>query len=44
MPFLIGGATAVTTLLCIACGQINAGFDALGVLIAAAVLMTLHTE
>ena len=42
MPFLIGAATAATTLLSIACGQISAGFESLGVLLAAAVLMTWH--
>ena len=40
MPFLIGAATAATTLLSMALGQIDAGFEALGVLIAACVLMT----
>ena len=40
MPFLIGAATAATTLLSMACGQISAGFEAFGVLLAAAVLMT----
>jgi hypothetical protein len=40
MPFLIGAATAATTLLSMACGQISAGFGSLGVLLAAAVLMT----
>jgi hypothetical protein len=40
MPFLIGAATAATTLLSMVCGQISAGFGSLGVLLAAAVLMT----
>jgi hypothetical protein len=40
MPFLIGAATAATTLLSIAFGQIAVGFEPLGVLLAAAVLMT----
>jgi hypothetical protein len=44
MPMLIGAATAATTLLSMACGQINTGFEALGVLLAAAVLMTLREE
>ncbi len=44
MPFLIGAATASTTLLSMAFGQINAGFEAFGVLIAAALLMTLRPE
>jgi len=40
MPFLIGAATAATTLLSISFGQISAGFESLGVLLAAAVLMS----
>jgi hypothetical protein len=40
MPFWIGAATAATTLLSLAFGQISAGLEALGVLLAAAVLMT----
>jgi len=40
MPFLIGAATVATTLLSMAFGQISAGFESLGVLLAAAVLMT----
>jgi hypothetical protein len=44
MPFLIGTATVVTTLLSMAFGQISAGLEALGVLLAAAVLMTLGEE
>ena len=40
MPFLIGATTAATTLLSMAFGQISAGFEACGVLLAAAVLMT----
>ena len=39
MPFLIGAATAATTLLSMALGQIDAGFAACGVLLAAVVLM-----
>ncbi|MGH7045613.1 MAG: hypothetical protein ACREE2_04395 [Stellaceae bacterium] len=42
MPFLIGAATAATTLLCMIFGQIDTGFAAGGVLLAAIVLMTLR--
>ncbi|MFZ3238702.1 MAG: hypothetical protein WA417_17695 [Stellaceae bacterium] len=44
MPFLIGAATVATTLLSMAFGQIETGFAAGGVLLAAAVLMTLREE
>ena len=44
MLMLIGAATAATTLLSMALGQITNGFEALGVLLAAAVLMTLRQE
>ena len=44
MLTLIGAATAAMTLLSMALGQINNGFEALGVLLAAAVLMTLRQE
>lgn len=44
MPFLIGGAIAVTTLMSMALGQIHTGFEAVGVLLAAGVLMTLREE
>jgi hypothetical protein len=44
MPFLIGAATAATTLLSMAFGQIDAGFAAFGVLLAAIVLMPLREE
>jgi hypothetical protein len=44
MPFLIGAATAATTLLSMAFGQIDTGFAAFGVLLAAIVLMTLREE
>ena len=44
MPLLIGAATAATTLLSMALGQISTGFEALGVLLAAAVLMTVRQE
>lgn len=42
MPFLIGAATAATTLLSMALGQIETGFAAYGVILAAIVLMTLR--
>jgi hypothetical protein len=44
MPMLIGAATAASTLMSMALGQINSGFEALGVLLAAVVLMTLRQE
>lgn len=44
MPFLIGAATAATTLLSMALGQIDVGLAASGVLLAAIVLMTLREE
>ena len=44
MPLLIGAATAATTLLSMALGQISTGFEAFGVLLAAIVLMTLREE
>ena len=44
MPLLIGSATLAATLLSMAFGQINAGFEAFGVLLAAVVLMTLREE
>jgi hypothetical protein len=44
MPLLIGSATVAATLLSMAFGQINAGFEAFGVLLAAVVLMTLRAE
>jgi hypothetical protein len=44
MPLLIGAATAATTLLSMALGQISTGFEAFGVLLAAIVLMTLRQE
>ena len=44
MPMLIGAATAASTLMSLALGQINTGFEALGVLLAAVVLMTLRPE
>jgi len=44
MPLLIGAATLATTLLSMAFGQINVGFEAFGVLLAAAVLMTVRVD
>ncbi|HJU20366.1 MAG TPA: hypothetical protein VJ770_28255 [Stellaceae bacterium] len=44
MPLVIGAATVASTLLSMACGQINTGFEALGVLLAAVVLMTIRQE
>ena len=44
MPFLIGAATAATTLVSMVLGQIDAGLSASGVLLAAIVLMTLREE
>ena len=44
MPLVIGAATAATTLLSMALGQINTGFEAFGVLLAAIVVMTLRQE
>lgn len=40
MPFLLGATTVATILLSMAFGQISAGFESLGVLLAAAVLMS----
>jgi hypothetical protein len=44
MLFLVGAATAATTLFSMALGQIEAGFAASGVVLAAVVLMTLRVE
>lgn len=44
MPFMIGAAIAATTLVSMALGQIDTGFAALGVLMAAIVLMTIQEE
>ena len=44
MPFMIGAATAATTLMSMAFGQIDSGFAAFGVLMAAIVLMTMKEE
>ncbi len=42
MSWLIGTLTVASTLCGLALGQITAGFEMVGVLIAAAVLMTLR--
>ena len=42
MPLLFGSATLAATLLSMVFGQIDAGFEAFGVLLAAVVLMTLR--
>ena len=44
MPLLIGSATIAITLISMAVGQISAGFEAFGVLLAALVLMSLQEE
>jgi hypothetical protein len=44
MPFVIGAAIIASTLLSMAFGQINTGFEALGVLLAACVLMTMRRQ
>ena len=44
MPMLIGSTTFACTLLSMALGQISAGMEALGVLIASLVLMSLQRE
>ncbi|HTV87893.1 MAG TPA: hypothetical protein VME41_02655 [Stellaceae bacterium] len=44
MPMLIGAATVVCTLLSMILGQVALGMEALGVLLAAAVLMSLQRE
>ncbi|HTT80241.1 MAG TPA: hypothetical protein VMF86_11235 [Stellaceae bacterium] len=44
MPLLIGATTVVCTLLSMMLGQIALGMEALGVLLAAAVLMSLQRE
>ncbi len=44
MPQLIGAATAATTLLSMALGQISTGFEAFGVVLAAIVLMTVRQQ
>jgi hypothetical protein len=44
MPLLIGATTVACTLLSMMLGQIALGMEALGVLLAAAVLMSLQRE
>lgn len=44
MPMLLGATTAACTLLSMMLGQIAIGMESLGVLLAAAVLMSLQRE
>jgi len=44
MPMLLGSATIACTLLSMALGQITAGVQAMGVLLAALVVMSLQRE
>jgi hypothetical protein len=44
MPLLIGSATLVSTLLSLSLGQVAMGTEALGVMLAALVLMSLQRE
>ncbi len=44
MPMLIGSTTVVCTLLSMMLGQITMGMEALGVLLAALVLISLQPE
>jgi hypothetical protein len=44
MPMLLGSATVLCTLLSMMLGQITLGVEALGVLLAAVVLMSLQRE
>lgn len=44
MPLLIGSTTVVCTLISMMLGQITLGMEAIGVLLAAAVLMSLQRE
>jgi len=44
MPMLIGSTTMVCTVLSMMLGQITVGMEALGVLLASAVLMSLQRE
>lgn len=44
MPMLIGSTTVVCTLISMMLGQISFGVEAMGVLLAAAVLMSLQRE
>jgi hypothetical protein len=44
MPLLIGSATVVCMLVSLAIGQIDIGIQAMGVLLAAGVLMSLQRQ
>ena len=44
MPMLLGSATVVCTLLSMVLGQIAVGMEAIGVVLAALVLMSLQRE
>jgi len=44
MPMLLGSATVVCTLLSMMLGQIAVGMEAIGVVLAALVLMSLQRE
>ena len=44
MPLLIGSATLVSTLVSLSLGQVTMGMEALGVMLAALVLMSLQRE
>ena len=44
MPFLIGSATLACTLLSLSLGQVTMGMQALGVMLASVVVMTLRRE
>jgi hypothetical protein len=44
MPFLIGSATLACTLLSLSLGQVPMGMQALGVILASAVVMSLQRE
>jgi hypothetical protein len=44
MPLLLGSATFACTLLSLALGEVTMGIQALGVLLAALVLMSLQRE
>jgi hypothetical protein len=44
MPFVIGSATFVSTLLCLSLGEIPMGMQALGVMLASLVAMSLQPE
>jgi hypothetical protein len=44
MPFLIGSATLLSTLLCLSLGEVPMGMHALGVMLASVVAMSLQPE